>query len=258
MDKGESYQRTRMAFGMMLQQYGNAAHLISNFVGGEYMHRDHRGDPNGRDPLEPVKGDKQREALAFLEQHVFSDQAFQFSPQLLRRLGPDRWSHWGNERATMNRVEYPLNERVLNIQKTALDHLFDSQVLSRIQDDALQADKDDHALTLAELFRGLTDGMWSDAAADKDGKKTLPSSVIRRNLQREHLKDLTTLVVGPTGAPADARSLARAHLKEISGRIDKALNDKAMTVDETTRAHLDECKERIAKALNASMTANEP
>ena len=158
----------------------------------------------------------------------------------------------------MNRVQYPLNERVLNIQKTALDHLFDSQVLSRIQDDALQADKDDHALTLAELFRGLTDGMWSDAAADKDGKKTLPSSVIRRNLQREHLKDLTTLVVGPTGAPADARSLARAHLKEISVRIDKALNDKAMTVDETTRAHLDECKERIAKALNASMTANEP
>jgi hypothetical protein len=81
--------------------------------------------------------------------------------------------------------------------------------------------------------------------------------VIRRNLQREYLKDLTTLVVG-SSAPADARSLARAHLKEISGRIDKALGDKALTVNETTRAHLDECKERIAKALNASMTANEP
>jgi Met-zincin/Domain of unknown function (DUF5117) len=258
-DKGEGYQRTRMTFGVLLQQYGNAAHLISNFVGGEYLHRDHRGDPNGRDPQEPVKGDKQREALAFLEQHLFNEGAFQFSPQLLRRLGPDRWSHWGNERAAMNRVEYPLNERVLAIQKTALDHLFDSSVLARLQNDALQADKDDRPLSVAELFRGLTDGVWNDAVVDgKDGKKTLQSSVIRRNLQREYLKDLTTLVVSPAAAPADARSLARAHLKEISGRIDKTLGDKAMAVDETTRAHLDECKERIAKALGAAMTANEP
>ncbi len=82
---------------------------------------------------------------------------------------------------------------------------------------------------------------------------------MRRNLQqRISSKDLTALVVGSSAPPADARSLARAHLKEISGRIDKALGDKALTVDETTRAHLDECKERIAKALNASMTANEP
>ncbi len=257
-EKGESYQRTRTAFRVLLQQYGNAAHLVSNFVGGEYVHRDHRGDPNGRDPLEPVKGDKQREALAFVEQHVFGDAAFQFSPQLLRRLGPDRWVHWGNERAMTDPVEFRLNEGVLDIQKTALDHLFDPNVLARIQDEALQADKDDHPLTVAELFRGLTDSIWKDAAADKDGKKTLASSVIRRNLQREHLKDLTALVVGPSPAPADARSLARAHLKEIAGRIDAVLSDKAVTVDETTRAHLDECRERIAKALNASMTANEP
>ena len=55
---------------MLLQQYGNGAHLVANFVGGEYMHRDHRGDPNGRDPLVPVKGDKQREALKFLQEHI--------------------------------------------------------------------------------------------------------------------------------------------------------------------------------------------
>ena len=257
-DKGEGYQRTRIAFRVLLQQYGNAAHLVSNFVGGEYVHRDHRGDPNGRDPLEPVKGDKQREALAFLEQHVFGDQAFQFPPQLLRRLGPDRWVHWGNERALTDPVEFRLNEGVLEIQKTALDHLFDPDVLARIQDEALQADKDDKPLTLAELFRGLTDSIWKDPVPDKDGKKSLASSVLRRNLQREYLKDLMALVVGPSAAPADARSLARAHLKEIAGRIDVVLADKGMSVDETTRAHLDECKERIGKALNASMSANEP
>ena len=109
-------------------------------------------------------------------------------------------------------------------------------MLARIQDEALQADKDDKPLTLAELFRGLTDCVWKDAAPDKDGKKTLVSSVLRRNLQREHLKDLSMLVVGSSPAPADARSLARAHLKEIAGRIDAALADKGMSVDETTRS----------------------
>ena len=71
------------------------------------MHRDHRGDPNGRDPLVPVKADKQREALKFLQEHILTDKPFQFSPQLLRRLAADRWMHWGNERAVMRPVEYP-------------------------------------------------------------------------------------------------------------------------------------------------------
>jgi hypothetical protein len=49
-------------------------------------------------------------------------------------------------------------------------------------------------------------------------------SVVRRNLQREQLKDLTKLVIGPS--PADARSLARGCLKKIGGRIEKELGDK--------------------------------
>src|SRR5438270_12120939 len=56
-----------------------------------------------------------------------------------------------------------------------------------------------------------------------------------------------------TSVPADARSLARIHLKEVGGRIDRALADAKGPGDDATRAHLEECKERIAKALAASM-----
>jgi hypothetical protein len=235
---------------------------MANFVGGEYVHRDHRGDPNGRDPFVPVTGDKQRETLDFLQKHILSEQAFQFPPQLLRRLGADRWSHWGNERAAMGPVEYPVYGRVLDVQKTVLDHLFDPRVLQRVQDNALMAEKDDRPLTVAEVFRSVTDGVWNDPVVDgEDGKKALASSVLRRNLQREHLKELTALALGrdgAAGAPADARSLARAHLKEIAKRIDKALADKTVEVDETTRAHLEECQEGIAKVLAASLQAVEP
>src|SRR5207245_3772268 len=64
-DKGEGYQRVRQAFAMLMGQYGDAASLISRFIGGEHMHRDHRGDPARRDPFIPVKVDRQRAALKF-------------------------------------------------------------------------------------------------------------------------------------------------------------------------------------------------
>jgi hypothetical protein len=47
------------------------------------------------------------------------------------------------------------------------------------------------------------------------------------------------------------------HLRDISTRIQSALNDKRTSPDETTAAHLEECRERIAKVLGASMQVTE-
>jgi hypothetical protein len=275
-DKGEGYQRARQAFNILLGQYGNAAYLVANHLGGEHLHRDHRGDPEGRDPLVPVKTQKQREALKFLQEYILSDKHFQFSPQLLRRLGSDRWLHWGNEFTAMSSVGFPIHERILSIQRIVLGQVFDPGVLSRMQNNALKAEGEEKPLTIAEVFRSVTDSIWADAASkegEKD-KRKLSSSVIRRNLQREHLKNLFTLVLGEkqgggfggfyiifrgsTAVPPDARSLARMHLRDIDKRIASVLTDKQAAVDDTTRAHLEECHERIAKVLNASMQVNEP
>ncbi|HEY1378464.1 MAG TPA: zinc-dependent metalloprotease, partial [Gemmataceae bacterium] len=97
-DQGEGYQRARQAFGVLLKQYGDAAALSSYFVAGEMMHRDHRGDPNARDPFVPVPADKQRAALRFVQDQILTDAPFKFPPELLRKLAADRWVHWGNER----------------------------------------------------------------------------------------------------------------------------------------------------------------
>ncbi len=63
---------------------------------------------------------------------------------------------------------------------------------------------------------------------------------------------------GSTSIPADARALARLHLREIDGRIGKVLARKDAQVDDTTRAHLEECHTQIGKVLDASMTLNQP
>ncbi len=275
-ENGEGYQRARQAFSLMLRQYGNAATLSAQYVAGEHINRDHRGDANARDPMVPVKGAKQREALKFLSEQILTDKPFTFSPELLRKLAPDRWLHWGNEMALMSGVDYPLNERVLRIHATALDQLLSPAVLNRMQNLASKADKDDQPLQVAEVFRCLTDCVFADLPLSSDKAGAAKSTIIRRNLQREYLQRLTDLVVGSKSsgggivlmggmiiiggggdAPPDAKSLSRMHLREISKRIDLALNDRKSPLDDTTRAHLEETKERIAKALNASMQISE-
>jgi hypothetical protein len=244
--------------------------LISKYVGGEHAFRDHRGDPNGREPLVPVNSAKQREALKFLQEHIFTDKPFQFPPDLLKKLAVERWYHWG---ARPGSTDFPLHERILGIQKVAMSQLMNPTVLRRVQDSALKMNADDQPLAIAEIFRAVTDGIWGEAAPNGNGNgdKSAGNSIVRRNLQREHIKKLSGIVLGPKGGespmmiifagdddgdvPPDARSLARAHLRDISKRIQTMLNDR--NANETTLAHLEECRERIAKVLDASMQLND-
>lgn len=279
---GESWARVRSAFGTLLNQWGNAAHLASSYVGGQSVSRDHKGTKGERDPVTPVKGAKQREALTFVTEQILSDKAFKFSPALLRRLAAERWYHWGNDSlASGGQADYPVNQRILAIQKIVLSQCFDAGVLSRLQNQELEADPGSEPLKMAEVFSVLTQGVWSDLAvpAEKgEGKKDqeLTLSTIRRNLQREHLRRLCTLVLGSRrspyedmfvfisfsggggSVPADARSLARLHLREISNRIGKTLDQEGVKIDDTSRAHLEECRHKIGKVLDAGIESNEP
>ncbi len=53
-----------------------------------------------------------------------------------------------------------------------------------------------------------------------------------------------------TGVPADARSLARMHLRELQQRLGKP---PTLKLDDATKAHLEECYARISQIMNASM-----
>jgi hypothetical protein len=279
---GESWARTRRAFGILLEQWGDGATLASQYVGGQSVSRDHKADKGAHDPIVPVAGAKQRECLKFLTDAILSDKSFQFSPALLRRLGTERWSHWGTGGGVFGPgVDISVLERILAIQKIVLSQCLSSSTLARVQNQQLQADPGTDPLRIDEVFRSLSDGIWSDldhvppAGDDKSAKFVL--STIRRNLQREYLRRLSGMVIGTNSGsmddivsyivflrggnnsvPADARALARLHLKEIAGRISKVLDAKNVTIDDTSRAHLEECRHRIAKVLEANLDVREP
>ncbi len=278
---GESWNRARSAFGILLNQWGDGAVLASQYIGGQSVSRDHKADKGARDPIVPVAGAKQRECLNFLSETILSDKSFQFSPALLRRLGAERWLHWGVNFSASPAVDISLFERVLGIQKIVLSHCLAGPTLARLQNQQLQADPATNPLRIDEVFRGLTEASWSDVAAPakgKDGKRPpFTLSTIRRNLQREYVRRLSVMVLGSGGrglgdaygylvimrgggnsVPADARALARLHLKEISGRIANLVDTPGLSIDDVTRAHLEEIRHRINKVLEANLDVQEP
>ena len=256
-DKGEGYQRVRQAFALLLNQIGNAAYLASSHIGGVHYNRDHKDDPNGREPMIPVAGDKQREALQFLKEKILQEKSFQFSPMLLRRLAADRWYHWGNESAALGPVEYPVNQKVLSIQMVVLNNLTSPSTLQRVADNTLRPADKDKPLGLGEVFKALNEGIFGDT-----GKPLDAGSAQRRNLQRQYVKTLSNMALsGSNSWPADARSISRMQLKALVTRITRAMDDGAKAtpaMDEVQLAHLDELKDRIARVLNAQLQGLEP
>lgn len=159
---GESWARLRWAFSVLLGQYGNAAYLAANYLGGQSFSRDFKAAQDGRDPVVPVPGAKQRAALEFLADEILSDRAFAFKPSLLRRLTVEHWYHWGNESLSASgEPNYPVFERVLSIQRIALNQCYDATVLRRLLNQQLLSEPESEPLQIEEIFRRCSDAIWT-------------------------------------------------------------------------------------------------
>ena len=254
---GAGYQRVRRAFGTLLGEYGYTMFLASRYIGGQYHHRDHRGDENGRLPYVPVPAAKQREALQFLKEYALSDKAFDFPADLLNSLATTRWSGWGSSSGSSTRLDYPVHSVILRNQNRILERLLYPAVLARVQDTELKFPRGEEAFTLPELFSGITDAVWVELERNPGEKEWSNSdafiSSFRRGLQREHLKQLIKLMLDPdSGTPEDARSLARRHLGQINSQIQRLLQNAQGRLDDYSLAHLEESEVRVSKALDAS------
>ncbi|MGC8639736.1 MAG: zinc-dependent metalloprotease [Isosphaeraceae bacterium] len=271
----ESWRRLRTAFSACISQFGNGAYLAAEYIGGQSVNRDFKGTDKARDPITPISGARQREALKMLGDQILSDKAFQFSPGLLRKLVTESWQDAGYY--SSGGMDYPIYRMILNIQEIPLDQCLDSSVLQRIQNQELQSDPGSNPLKIAEVFRFLTDGIFTELTEPAGGSSPFAISTIRRNLQREYVKRLSKMVLGPKNdsfygssyryiiffgdqgsAPPDAKNLARLHLEEIGQKIDKLLAQKDLKIDDTSRAHLKEIRFRIDRVVKANLSANEP
>ncbi|MEH2039957.1 zinc-dependent metalloprotease [Nostoc sp.] len=265
LSKGESYSNLRLKFNKVLKYYFRNATLLSKYIGGQSFRRLHTSN-NTAWAFVPVSLLKQRQALTKLQEYVFADNAFSFSPQLLNQLAPSRWEHWGNS-VPNNRLDYPIHDRILSFQSTILRSLLDSDRLNRLQDIELKT-LPGEALSIPELFDTLQTGIWTEVFAPGEPK---PISSIRRSLQREHLNILLQMMLGTTNTPEDGRTLAWYELRQLQKAINARLKQlgeqgisEVTSLESTakpngeslglyTLAHLEASGDRITKALNAQL-----
>jgi len=225
----------------------------TRYVGGLYVSRSHKGDANASKPLEVVPVERQREALALLEEQVFSDKPFSFPPDLYNQLAASQWDHWGTQ--VVERGDYPVHDIILMWQDRIASKLLSPLTLSRLHDSELKLAADADALTAAELIERLTKAVYSEVDTLKTGEFTnrKPAiSSLRRNLQRAYLQRMSQLALGQTMSPADCETVAFAEMGRLKTRIDSMLTGEAK-LDSYSRAHLEETSARITKVLDARM-----
>lgn len=245
LEDNASFATATEVFAGLLVQYGRALASGVKYIGGQYLYRDHVGDPGGRGPWENVPRERQLEALRFLVEHAFSEDAFALPEEVLRNFGANRWNHWGSDLTYGGRIDYPYHQEILDLQRTLLAQITSGPVFARIRDAELKYGPGE-VLTIPELMDALGDAVWSELASGG------PIPALRRDLQRAHFDRLVALVRdAPSGTPADARAVARMALEELVLGIDSALRSPGL--DAYTRAHLNESRVRAERALAAGM-----
>lgn len=192
----------------------------------------------------PTPKDKQKRAVAFLNEQLFKTPKWLIAPEIL------------------NKIEYSGNvERINNIQENGLKKLLDLGRLHRLIENETLNGKSVYKIT--DLMRDLRNGIWSEL---KSGK---PIDVYRRNLQRSHVNQLGELLTGEneqqfSSGPyvkftsvdintSDIKAIARAELQTIKNNAKKAY---AITSDTMSKIHLKDIQRRIDALLSSEALLN--
>lgn len=121
---------------------------------------------------------------------------------------------------------------------------FQPAVAQRILDAPDKLANAKEAFRLSELYDTLQGAIWSELKGDKD------VSVLRRNLQRERLRQISGQVLRANSqTPADARALAREGLRGLQAQL-KAAAVKPGSSKET-KAHFADCLAIVEESLKA-------
>ncbi len=257
---GESYFKARQGYMLSLREQSGALSIMANWIGGAFVNRDQKGDPNARPPIEPVPADQQRAALKFCIENGFSDSAFGLTPEMLRYLTVDKWFDAGG---SVEDAPWPVHERVLAIQSSVMTMLINPTTLRRVYDNEFRVPAGEDALTLPEVLFGVSDSIWSELDQRMDQRYTARQPMVssfRRNLQSEHLDRMIDLTMpeglsGPAGKPV--ADLAMLKIKEIRSKIENLTkNGSADRVDPYTLAHLEDAKARIDRTVEAQTIFN--
>lgn len=246
---GDAWDKARKGYSLTLGLQTKSTSMMANWLGGTFINRDKKGDPNGRKPIEVVPAATQRAALKFVLENSFRDEAFGLTPELLVHLIGDTWrdgdAFGGRE------LPWAVHDQIGGLQAAALSQIMNPSVLRRVYDNEVRTAADADALTLNELMGAITSEVWTELAQKREGKATdrAPAiSSLRRNLQAEHVErlfDLANSRKSSTAAMKPIANLAAQTLHDLQKRLDEAR--KSESLDSYSAAHLNDLHDRIVR-----------
>ncbi len=254
---GDSWTKARKGYELTLSLQMRNSSMMSNWIGGAFINRDKKGDPKGRMPLQVVPAKQQRDALQFVLESTFRDEAYALTPELLQRLTKDFMGRSSGDPA------WPVHDRILSMQASALTSLMNSTVLRRVYDNEFRIPDSEDAFTLPELLDSISGEIWSELGNKLDKKYSARQpaiSSLRRNLQREHMERLIDLTMPNNGSSAAYKAISNLcmmQLTDLKSKISGSLQAGVNSLDPYTKAHLSEAEQRITKALDASYVYNQ-
>lgn len=255
---GDAWAKARKGYLMTLGLQTKANSMMSNWLGGTYVNRDKKGDPNARKPIVVVEVERQRAALDFVISNTFYDECYGLTPELLAHMTTD---YFGGFLSRMtNEPAWPVHDRVMGVQAAVLSQLMNPTTLRRVYDNEFRIPSDQDAITLNEILKKVSVAIWSELDEAPKGKFTERNpaiSSLRRNLQTEHMQRLFDLGAEKRGGSAAMKpiaNLASLQLVELSERLKKSLESD--NYDAYTKAHLVDAQTRVNKWLGAQYVIN--
>ena len=221
--EGEDYELLNNMYTQVLRQRDRELEHVANEVGGMVMNNVWYGQ--GDHIYDPVSPDKQREAVAFLNQQAFQTPDYLVAPSILKRLEATGAA-----------------DRVLASQRRILSVLIDDTRCRRLAE--LANASPGQAYLPTDLLADLRGGIWSELS-----EKSVEIKLYRRSLQRAHV-ELLGAQVNRTDAASDLPALARGELKTLLAAVKAA---SAKTKDQVTLLHLQDMESRIDRILEPRM-----
>ena len=248
--EGTRYHKIRSVFSQGIGEYNRASSTASKYIGGVYMSRHHVGDPNAPMPLIPVPADGQRRAMQFIGDNILAKNAFDFSPELLNKLAPERFDDFKGSVWGVDRIDYPIHRVINYLQRVALYRIMNPRRIGRVHDNEIRFNEDDEVFEMSEIFDFLNSTVWSEL----DKNENINS--YRRELQRNYVELMTQVLTDAEDSfPKDALSLTRSSLMSVFKQIKEAVK-KDNVFDAQTIAHLKDSSRKIYNLLKAQMILN--
>ena len=217
--ENEDYGLLENMYGELMSQRDRELMHVANVVGGFVRDNFYYGDADKR--YHATAPGRQREAVAFLNEHAFQTPTKLLDPDITLRLQADGAA-----------------DRLLAGQGRILRSLVSEDRVDRM---AEHAARERNAYQPVDMLKDLTNGIWSELA-----KGRVEIDLYRRNLQRAHV-DLLIDRMGEEVKTSDLPALARGELQRILEAIEAV---EGKPGDPTSTLHLDDLEARIQEVLD--------